>query len=285
MDIISRIDKNYNAFSKRQKVLADYIRKNYHEAAFMNVEQLSSATDVSEATVVRFSSELGYEKYSHFQRALNDYAKSMLTSVQRMELAHSQYKNTDILSSVFNSDIDKLKKTLDQIDRSAFSGAVDALIGAKKIYVLGLRGSSALARFLSYYLNFLFPNVKLVNGTSVGDIFEQMFRIGEGDVLIAFSLPRYSLRTIRAVQHARKSKAIIIGITDGENSPILELCDFPLIAKTDMEAFVDSLVAPLSLINALIVAASMKLPDTATESLQKLENIWSDNEVYDNGCN
>lgn len=285
MDIITRIDKNYDAFSKRQRVLADYIRENYHKAAFMNVEQLSLATDVSEATVVRFSSELGYEKYSYFQRALNDYAKSMLTSVQRMEHAHSQYKDTDILTSVFESDIDKIKKTLSQIDRQAFTGAVDALIGAKKIYVLGLRGSSALARFLSYYLNFLFPGVKLVNGTSVGDIFEQMFRVGEGDVLIAFSLPRYSLRTIRAVQHARKSKATIIGITDGENSPILELCDYPLIAKTDMEAFVDSLVAPLSLINALVVAISMKLPDTAKESLQKLENIWSDNEVYDNGCN
>ncbi len=283
MDIITRIDKNYDDFSKRQKLLADYIRENYHKAAFMNVEQLSEASGVSEATVVRFSSELGYEKYSHFQHALNDYAKSMLTSVQRMEHAHAQYQNTDILSSVFEADIDRIKKTLNQINKETFAGAVDALISAKKIYVLGLRGSSALARFLSYYLNFLFPHVKLVNGTSVGDIFEQMFRIGEGDVLIAFSLPRYSLRTIRAVQHARKSKASIIGITDGENSPILELCDYPLIAKTDMEAFVDSLVAPMSLINALIVATSMKLPDEATASLQKLENIWSDNEVYDNG--
>ena len=285
MDIIARIDKNYNEFSKRQRTLADYIRTNYHKAAFMNVEQLALASDVSEATVVRFSSELGYEKYSHFQRALNDYAKSMLTSVQRMEHACAQYKDTDILSAVFEADINRIKKTLDNINRTAFSGAVDALIKAKRIYVLGLRGSSALARFLSYYLNFLFPNVKLVNGTSVGDIFEQMFRVGEGDVLIAFSLPRYSLRTIRAVKHAKNSNATIIGITDGENSPILELCDFPLIAKTDMEAFVDSLVAPMSLINALVVAASMKLPEEATASLQKLENIWSDNEVYDNGNN
>lgn len=283
MDIISRIDKNYDNFSKRQKTLADYIRENYHKAAFMNVEQLSEASNVSEATVVRFSSELGYEKYSHFQHALNDYAKSTLTSVQRMERAFSQYQNTDILSAVFESDIDKIKKTLNQIDRTAFSGAVDALISAKKIYVIGLRGSSSLARFLGYYLNFLFPSAKVVNGTSVGDIFEQMFRIGEGDALIAFSLPRYSLRTIRAVQHAKKCNATIIGITDGENSPILEMCDYPLIAKTDMEAFVDSLVAPMSLINALIVAISMKLPDEATASLTKLESIWSDNEVYDNG--
>ena len=202
-----------------------------------------------------------------------------------MEHACAQYKDTDILSSVCEADINRIKKTLDNIDRAAFKGAVDALIKAKRIYVLGLRGSSALARFLSYYLNFLFPSVKLVNGTSVGDIFEQMFRVGEGDVLIAFSLPRYSLRTIRAVKHAKKSNATIIGITDGENSPILELCDFPLIAKTDMEAFVDSLVAPMSLINALVVATSMKLPEEATASLKKLENIWTDNEVYDNGNN
>ena len=285
MDIIAQIDKNYATMSKSHKRLSDYIRENYDKAAFMNVEQLSCATDVSEATVVRFSAELGYEKFNHFQRALTDYAKSKLTSVQRMEHAHSKYRDTDILSSVLNSDIDKIKHTLAQINRTAFDGAVNSLISAKKIYIIGLRGSSALARFLSYYLNFLFPYVKLVNGTSVGDIFEQMFRIGENDVLIAFSLPRYSLRAIRAVQYAKKNNATIIGITDGENSPILELCDYPLIAKTDMDAFVDSLVAPMSLINALIVATSMKLPDTATESLHKLESIWSDNEVYDNGDN
>lgn len=283
MNIISQIEKNYNTMSKRQKLLADYICENYHKAAFMNVEQLALATHVSEATVVRFSAECGYEKYSYFQRALTDYAKSMLTSVQRMERAHSMYQNTDILSAVFEADIDKIKKTLNQINRDAFTGAVNSLISAKKIYILGLRGSSSLARFLSYYLNYLFPHVKVVNGTSVGDIFEQMFRIGKNDVLIAFSLPRYSLRTIRAVQYAKENKATIIGITDGGNSPILDMCDYPLIAKTDMEAFVDSLVAPMSLINALIVAISMKLPEEATETLHKLESIWSDNEVYDNG--
>lgn len=283
MDIIAQIDQNYSKMSKSHKRLSDYVRENYGSAALMNVEQLSMATGVSEATVVRFSAELGYEKFSHFQRALNDYAKSMLTSVQRMERAHSQYQDSDILTSVLESDIDKIKTTLTQLDRSAFNGAVDALIKAKKVYIIGLRGSSALARFLSYYLNYLFPYVKLVNGTSVGDIFEQMFRIGEDDALIAFSLPRYSLRTIRAVRFAKKNNATIIGITDGANSPILDLCDYPLIAKTDMESFVDSLVAPMSLINALIVAISMKLPNEANESLKKLESIWSDNEVYDNG--
>lgn len=283
MNIISQIDLNYNNMSKSHKKLSDYIRNNYGQAAFMNVEQLSSATGVSEATVVRFSAELGYEKYSGFQRALQDYAKSKLTSVQRLEHAHSQYQGSDILTSVLEADIYKIKRTLEQIDKNAFNGAIDALIKAKKIYIIGLRGSSALARFLSYYLNYLFPYVKLINGTSVGDIFEQMFRVSEEDALIAFSLPRYSLRTIRAVEYAKQNNATIIGITDGENSPILELCDYPLIAKTDMEAFVDSLVAPMSLINALIVAISMKLPEETSASLQKLENIWSDNEVYDNG--
>ncbi len=283
MDVISQIEQKYSSMSKRHKVLSDFVRNNYDKAAFMNVEQLSRATGVSEATVVRFSAELGYEKFNQFQKALNDYAMSNLTSVQRMDRASQQYQDTDILSSVLETDIDRIRGTLANLDRNAFNGAVDALIDAKNIYIIGLRGSSALARFLEYYLNHIFSNVKLVNGASVGDIFEQMFRIGDEDVLIAFSLPRYSLRTIRAVKYAKKNNATIIGITDGENSPILELCDFPLIAKTAMEAFVDSLVAPMSLINALVVAASMKRPKEVNSYLNKLESIWHDNEVYNNG--
>ena len=283
MDAITRIEKKYSTMSKSNKLLSDFIRENYGRAALMNVEQLSSATGVSEATVVRFSAELGYEKFNHFQKALNDYAMSNLTSVQRMDRASQQYQDTDILTSVLETDIGRIHKTLESIDHNSFNGAVDALNSAKNIYIIGLRGSSSLARFLEYYLNHIFSNVKLVNGASVGDIFEQMFRIGKDDVLIAFSLPRYSLRTIRAVRFAKKNNATIIGITDGENSPILDMCDFPLIAKTAMEAFVDSLVAPMSLINALVVAASMKRPKEVTSYLNKLESIWHDNEVYNNG--
>ncbi len=283
MDVITRIEQNYPAMSKRHKLLSDFVRENYDKAAFMNVEQLSSATGVSEATVVRFSSELGYEKFNQFQKALHDYAMSNLTSVQRMDRASQQYQDTDILTSVLETDIARIRTTLANLDRTAFNGAVDALNSAENIYIIGLRGSSSLARFLEYYLNHIFSNVKLVNGASVGDIFEQMFRIGDKDVLIAFSLPRYSLRTIRAVRYAKKNNATIIGITDGENSPILELCDFPLMAKTAMEAFVDSLVAPMSLINALVVAASLKRPQEANSYLNKLESIWHDNEVYNNG--
>ncbi len=283
MDVITRIEQNYPTMSKRHKLLSDFVRENYDKAAFMNVEQLSSATGVSEATVVRFSAELGYEKFNQFQKALHDYAMSNLTSVQRMDRASWQYQDTDILTSVLETDIARIRGTLSSINRNSFNGAVDALASAKNIYIIGLRGSSSLARFLEYYLNHIFTNVKLVNGASVGDIFEQMFRISEGDVLIAFSLPRYSLRTIRAARFAKKNSATIIGITDGENSPILELCDFPLIAKTAMEAFVDSLVAPMSLINALVVAASLKRPEEASSYLNKLESIWHDNEVYNNG--
>ena len=283
MDVISQIEQKYLTMSKRHKLLSDFVRENYDKAAFMNVEQLSSATGVSEATVVRFSSALGYEKFSQFQKALHDYAMSNLTSVQRMDRASQQYQDADILTSVLETDIARIRTTLANLDRTAFNGAVDALNSAENIYIIGLRGSSSLARFLEYYLNHIFSNVKLVNGASVGDIFEQMFRIGDKDVLIAFSLPRYSLRTIRAVRYAKKNNATIIGITDGENSPILELCDFPLMAKTAMEAFVDSLVAPMSLINALVVAASLKRPQEANSYLNKLESIWHDNEVYNNG--
>lgn len=283
MDVISQIEQKYLTMSKRHKLLSDFVRENYDKAAFMNVEQLSSATGVSEATVVRFSSELGYEKFNQFQKALHDYAMSNLTSVQRMDRASQQYQDADILTSVLETDIARIRTTLANLDRTAFNGAVDALNSAENIYIIGLRGSSSLARFLEYYLNHIFSNVKLVNGASVGDIFEQMFRIGDKDVLIAFSLPRYSLRTIRAVRYAKKNNATIIGITDGENSPILELCDFPLMAKTAMEAFVDSLVAPMSLINALVVAASLKRPQEANSYLNKLESIWHDNEVYNNG--
>ncbi len=285
MDIISLIEKKYDTMSKRHKILSDFVRENFHRAAYMNVEQLSDATGVSEATVVRFSAELGFDKFNGFQKALTDYAMSNLTTVQRIEHAREQYQNTDIVSSVLETDIEKIRTTLAQIDKQVFSDAVDAIINAKNIYIIGLRGSSALARFLEYYLNHLTPNVKLVNGASVGDIFEQMFRIGKDDVIVGISFPRYSSRTVRALRYAKKNGATVVSITNGPASPIWELADFPLAAKTDMEAFVDSLVAPMSLINALIVAIGMKCKEEAQSSFAKLESIWHDNEVYNNGEN
>ena len=283
MDIITQINQTYDTFSKGHKLIAEFIRGNYDKAAYMNVEQLSHAAGVSEATVVRFSNELGYGKFQHLQRALQDYAKSRLTSVQRMNRAYDLYQDTDILTAVLGADIDKIKSTLTNIDRNAFSGAIEKILNAKNIYIIGLRSASTLASFLGYYLNHMFSNVKVVNTASAGEMFEQIFRAGEGDTVIGISFPRYSLRTVRALRYAKKTGASVIGITDGENSPILALSDHTLLAKSDMDAFVDSLVAPLSVINALVVALGMMRKEEVSDTLQKLENIWYDNEVYDDG--
>lgn len=283
MDIISKIEKEFPKMSKGHKNISNFVRENYDKAAFMNVEQLAQAANVSEATVVRFSSELGYGKFQNFQRALKDYAKSHLTSVQRMDRAYDLYRDTDVLTSVLNADIEKIKTTQMQIDRDAFLSAVDKILNAKNIYIIGLRSASSLAAFLGYYLNHMFSNVRIVNTASAGEIFEQIFRASEGDVVIGISFPRYSVRTVRALRYAKRNGSSVIGITDGENSPISELSDHVLFAKSDMESFVDSLVAPLSVINALVVALGMKRKDEALMSLNRLENIWHDNEVYDNG--
>lgn len=283
MDIITQIEQSFQDLSKGHKLIAEFIRQNYDKAAFMNVEQLSSAVGISEATVVRFSAELGYGKFQHFQHALQDYAKSRLTSVQRMDRAYDLYRDTDILTSVLGADIDKIKTTLATINRKAFSGAIEKIAGAENIYIIGLRSSSALAGFLGYYLNHMFSNVRVVNTASAGEMFEQLFRVGIGDTVIGISFPRYSLRTVRALRYAKKMGASVIGITDGENSPILQISDHTLLAKSDMESFVDSLVAPLSVINALVVALGMMRKDEVSETLTKLENIWQDDEVYDNG--
>lgn len=283
MDIIAQIDKNYETLSKRHKLIAEFIRKNFDKAAFMNVEQLAIAVGVSEATVVRFSAELGFGKFQQLQSALQDYAKSRLTSVQRMERAYDLYQGTDILTAVLHADIEKIKATLQHIDRGAFSDTIDKILNAKNIYIIGLRSASSLAGFLGYYLNHIFSNVKIVNSASAGEMFEQIFRVGCDDAVIGISFPRYSLRTVRALRYAKKMGASVIGITDGENSPILAISDHTLLAKSDMEAFVDSLVAPLAVINALVVALGVMRKDQVSNTLEKLENIWQDNEVYDDG--
>ncbi len=283
MDIIKQIEQNFSDFSKGHKLIAEFIRENYDKAAYMNVEQLSASVGISEATVVRFSAELGFGKFQQFQRALQDYAKSKLTSIQRMDRAYDLYRDTDILSSVLGADIEKIKTTLSDIDRIAFSSAIEKIANAKNIYIIGLRSASSLAGFLGYYLNHLFSNVHLINSATAGELFEQMFRVGEGDAVIGISFPRYSLRTVRALRYAKKMGASVIGITDGENSPILEISDHTLLARSDMDSFVDSLVAPLSVINALVVALGMMRKDEVSKSLAKLESIWQDNEVYDDG--
>ncbi len=282
MDVISRIDAAFDRMSKGHKAIARYVLENYDKAAFMNVSQLSDVTGVSEATVVRFSTELGYEKYQMFQKAVLEYAKSRLTSVQRMDIAHERMENKGILSSVLNSDIDKIRSTLAAVDEAEFQQAVETIAKARRIYIVGLRSASALAGFLGYYLNLIFDDVRVVNSASASEIFDQLYRISEKDVVIGISFPRYSNRTINALKYAKSKGGTVVGVTDGSMSPITETADYCLFARSDMESFVDSLVAPFSLMNALIVALGASKKEEVYQNLQNLEDIWKEYKIYEN---
>ena len=282
MDVIGRIENLYTKMSKGHKQIADYVLVNYDKAAFMNVGRLSSVTGVSEATVVRFSSEIGYEKYQQFQRALALYAKSKLTSLQRMELSRDRLGGGNLLSSVLSSDVSNIKNTLATIDKDSFNSAVRSLIAAKTIYIVGLRSASALANFLGFYMNLMFRNVKIINTFSASEIFEQMFRADEGDAVIGISFPRYSKRTINALKYAKSRKCTVIALTDGQESPIAAEADYSLFARSEMVSFADSLVAPLSVINALIVALGAEKKEETYKTFENLEKIWHEYDVYDN---
>ncbi len=280
-NIISHITEKYDKLSKSHKAIARFVIENYDKAAYMNVEQLSQITGVSEATVVRFSSEMGYDKYQKFQHAVWEYAKSKLTSLQRMELTYSRLNTENILKDVLNSDVDKIRSTLSTIDQNEFGKIVDTICGAKHIYIVGLRSASYLAGLLGFYLNLVFDKVTVVSSISASEIFEQLFRIGENDVIIGISFPRYSKRTISALRYAKSKGATVIGITDGVLSPIKVNADYALLARSDAESFVDSLVAPLSVINALIVALALKSKDEISRNFEILEHVWHDFDVYD----
>ena len=285
MDAISKIESIYNTMSKSHKIIADYVLLNYDKAAYMNVGQLSEKTGVSEATVVRFSAEIGFEKFQHFQKSLKEYAKLKLTSLQRIDLTYDRITDENILSSVLNSDISNIKNTLSEIKSDDFKKAVDSIASAENIYILGLRSANALANFLGFYLNLMFKNVKIISSFSASEIFEQMFRINENDTVIGISFPRYSKRTINALKYAKTQGANIIAITDGPASPIASNADYSLYARSEMVSFADSLVAPLSVINALIVALGAKKKNEVYENFENLEKIWHDYEVYDNAEN
>ena len=280
--IISTITERFDSLSKGHKAIARFVLDHYDKVAYMNVEQLSRETGVSEATVVRFSAELGYEKYQKFQHAIWEYAKSKLTSVQRMELSYGRMDTENILSGVLNSDIDKIRTTLSTIDKTEFDTIVSRIAKAKHIYIIGLRSASYLAGLLGFYLNLMFENVTVVSSVSASEIFEQLFRVDEDDVVIGISFPRYSKRTINALRYAKSKGTTVIGITDGALSPIKVNADFSLLARSDMESFVDSLVAPLSVINALIVALAGEKKDVLKKNFELLENVWHEYDVYDN---
>ena len=280
-DLITKIQSELPGFSKGQKQIARFILEHYDKAAFMTASRLGVTVGVSESTVVRFATELGYDGYPHLQRALQEMIRNKLTSVQRMEVAGDRMGGRDVLQTVLHADTDMIRVTLDEIDRDAFQGAVDALMGAKRIYILGVRSSSALASFLGFYFNLLFENVTLVHTNSVSEIFEQVLRVGPGDVLFGISFPRYSKRTLSAMKYARDRGARVIALTDSQLSPLARVADHVLLARSDMASFVDSLVAPLSVINALIVAVGVSRRDEIEQTFNKLERIWEEYDVYE----
>jgi len=280
-DILSAIETSLEGFSKGQRKIAEYILKNYDKAAFMTAIKLSRFAEVSESTVVRFAVELGYDGYPEMRRALQDMIRGKLTSVQRIKVAKDIMGSRDILTHVLSTDIEQIRLTMDETDSGEFTRAVEAIVEAKNVYILGLRSSSFLAKFMGFYFNLLFCNSRVISECPDSEIFEHMVRLSEGDVLIAISFPRYSRGTIRAMQYARGVDAKIIAITDSRASPLIELADIPLCARSDMISFLDTLVAPLSLVNALIVAVSEKAPGDLYTKFERLEKIWDEYGVYE----
>ena len=281
MDLFNIIENKMPGFSKGQKLIAKFILNEYDKAAYMTASRLGSTVGISESTVVRFAMELGFVGYPELQLALQTIIKNKLTSVQRIEVAKNRLGDTDILTSVLNSDIEKLKFTLEEQDREQFYSVVNSIIKAKNIYILGIRSSAALASFMGFYFNLLFDNVKLVSAASASELFEQMLRVSEQDVVIGISFPRYSKRTVKALQYSKDSGATVVAITDTMSSPLVKYASHVLTARSDMASFVDSLVAPLSLINALIVAISLAKKDEVSETFSRLERIWDEYEVYE----
>ena len=268
-------------FSKGQKQIARFIIDHYDKAAYMTASKMGAEVGISESTVVRFVMELGYEGYAEFQKSLQEIIRTKLTAFQRVEVTNSRVGDGDILKNVLMSDIDKIRRTLEYIDPVSFNNAVDRIVTARNIYIIGVRSSSSLAGFLNYNFRMMFDNVKFVQTTSGSEMFEQIMNIGKDDVMIAISFPRYSKRIIHAVEYARGTGADVISLTDSPESPIALHASYLLVAQSDMVSFVDSLVAPLSVINALIVAVSRKRQDEFAERLRKLEVIWDKYDVYD----
>ena len=280
-DVLASIQSNMSTFSKGQKLIANFILESYDKAAFMTASKLGKTVNVSESTVVRFAAELGYDGYPAMQKALQEMIRNKLTSIQRIEVSNDRIGDHDILSMVMQADMEKIRLTMEETSREAFTASVDAIVSARRIYIMGIRSASAITSFLGFYFNLIFDNVVVVHTSAASELFEQLLRVGEGDVVIGVSFPRYSRRTVRAMEFARKQGATVLAVTDSEASPLAAIADHALLAKSDMASFVDSLVAPLSLINALIVAVGRKKNDDLSETFGKLEKIWDEYEVYE----
>lgn len=280
-DLLKTIEEKMSSFSKGQKLIATYILEHYEKAAYLTASKMGKIVGVSESTVVRFANELGYEGYPDFQHSLQEIIRNRLTSFQRIEVTNNLIGEGNVLDKVLLSDAEKLRRTMEEIDHKSFEDAVDCIVSANTIYIIGVRSSSSLAGFLNYNFRMIFDNVKFVQTTSGSEMFEQIMRIREGDVMIAISFPRYSKRIINAVEYARSKNADVVALTDSKLSPIAAYASQLLIAQSDMASFVDSLVAPLSIINAIVVAVSRKKQDELTERLRVLEEVWEQYDVYD----
>lgn len=277
-NLIQLIQKNFHKFSKAQKLIAQYIYNNYEKAAFMTASAIGEALNISESTVVRFAAFLGYSGYRDMQKELHELVKNKLTTVQRINL-EGQSSSKQGLIKVMESDIDNIRKTINQLDYDVFQKAVDIIMKSRNIYVIGLRSSSFISGYLHFYLTFLFDNVRLVT-SGPNDIFEQLVKITKDDVIIGISYPRYSKKTLEALDYAKNKGCSLISITDNELSPAGQLSDVNLIAISDMASFIDSLVAPMSLINSFIIALGNEKNEDITKYFEELEKVWKEYNIY-----
>ena len=280
-DILDILEERVHTFSKGQRRIAAYITEDYDKAAFMTASRLGKAVGVSESTVVRFALELGYDGYPHMQKAMQEMVLNRLTSVQRIGVTNDRIGNQDVLSMVLQADADKLRQTNETVDREAFRTAVNAILKARKIYSLGVRSASMLANFLGYYLNYMFGNVHIVTTSGTSEMFEKLVGVGSEDAVLAISFPRYSTSTVKGVQYCRSVGATVIGLTNSHLSPLGQNSDYVLVAKSDMVSLVDSLVAPLSVINALIVALAADREKEIAKTFDILERVWEEYNVYE----
>lgn len=279
-DIISRISDCYGSMSKSHKSIASFIIDHYEQAVFMTAARLGETVGISESTVVRFAAVVGYEGYPEFQKALEEWVKDKLNSVQKIGAKYGKSTQSEILTSVLNADIDKISDTIEHLDSASFETAVDIILEAKTVYILGIRSCEPLADFLQFYLNMIRGNIVMLRTTSVSEMFEQMIRIGEHDAIVGISFPRYSMRTLKAMEFANDRNAKVVTITDSVHSPMCLYSACNLLARSDMVSIVDSLVAPLSVINALVVAMCLKCPEEVKKNLLELEHAWNNYQVY-----
>ena len=280
-DILSLLQAKAPTFSKGQRLIARYITESYDKAAFMTANKLGKTVGVSESTVVRFAVDLGFDGYPSMQKAMQEMVLNRLTSVQRIEVANDRIGNQDVVSMVIQSDMEKLRRTGETVDRNEFRSAVKAILNAKRVFILGVRSAAPLANFLGYYLNYMFNNVHIVTTSGTGEMFERIVGVGPEDVVIAFSFPRYSTSTVKGARYCRSTGATVIGMTDSKMSPLGQNCDHVLVTKSDMVSLVDSLVAPLSVVNALVVAIAAQREEELAKTFSSLEHIWEEYNVYE----